>query len=96
MQGNGDDEDEPMMWMDEAVEVQETRANVSDSDAVSRLEAELARTRTELAEVRKDLAAKVDIHAEASPCSMCRPAAPCMQMHGMHTDIHAYERRRCN
>jgi hypothetical protein len=54
-------EDEQMLWMDEEPEVMDTAAEAAknENDKVSALEAELARTKTELADVRKELAAKV-------------------------------------
>ena len=58
------DDDDAMMWMDEGEEAEEatgetTATKENDSERVSKLEAELARTRTELSDVRRELAAKV-------------------------------------
>ena len=56
-----DEEDEGLLWVDEADEVakEATIIEANDSERVAGLEAELARTRTELTEVRRELAAKV-------------------------------------
>ena len=63
MPGNEGDEDQ-MMWMDdeaaaESTEAAAAAATANDPERAAQLEAELARTRTELADVRRDLAAKV-------------------------------------
>jgi hypothetical protein len=57
-----DDDGDAMMWMDEEAAAEEPETAVSDdkdSERVAKLEAELARTRTELSDVRRELAAKV-------------------------------------
>lgn len=53
------DEDDQMLWLDEeAVSQQQAEATESDGDRAAQLELELQRTKQELSDVRKDLAAK--------------------------------------
>ncbi len=53
-------QDHQLMWMDEeATEQAHAAQDECDGDKLAQLEAELQRTRQELSDVRKDLAAKV-------------------------------------
>ena len=57
----GDEEDEGLLWVDEqeALPDATTSVEAKDSVRVAGLESELSRTRAELTEVRRELAAKV-------------------------------------
>lgn len=65
----GDDDDEGLLWVDEQDEAVAEEANASieanNSERVAGLEAELARTRAELTDVRRELAAKVISRAKS-------------------------------
>ena len=80
-----DDDGDTMMWMDEEPTAEEPETTVSDEkdpERVAKLEAELARTRTELSDVRRELAAKVmhahawQIRSHSAPCQTLMRVPP--------------------